>query len=457
MTTHRLLAALIALVLSLGAVAQDVSWLLVRSDAESGSKSGRTLATFGWEKLAKVYLKRSYRIVDADAADSIPAASRLVAGTPTNNAAVARLAQALGITFSERQVSYQGRTFPVDAGLALVRPDPDGGGTLALFCGATERAVFHCISVPVDLRRPGWVAMTFQKTVARGEIADPLRVAADELRLVRLDEDLFRIRSAWRHSSDEAALRVSRAFAGYQSIFDGAVRRGVDLFAYTRNQFATQGAMLDRVHERFTSVDLRAVIEELDDRVAGALGGRTGPRPIVHVVVTQPDATNAQVIGRDEVTGRMRMTLNLAAFDDVSALKLAVAHELVHTLQGSHDGTLLGRCIHEGVASYVSQQLLEGTSDHAALMWPREKLAAAKKRDAKILAAFRRLADSRDMRRIGDFYYAGSPLRSVPGAPDRSGYYVGWRAVASWHAANRDRPLKDLLRVPPAEFLAALD
>jgi hypothetical protein len=105
---------------------------------------------------------------------------------------------------------------------------------------------------------------------------------------------------------------------------------------------------------------------------------------------------------------------------------------------------------------YLSQRLCAGTADHSALMWTPEKLAAAHEHRGAILAEFRRLADSRDVRKIGAFIYGDRPLRAVSGAPDRCAYYVGWLAVARWHDQHPERPLADLLKVPPAEIFAAL-
>ncbi len=428
------------------------AWLLVRSEAKA-------LEAFGWERLAKVYLRKDYRIVRAADAAVHPKASRLVVGTPVDNALIKSLAKDLGIQYEGKRFRYDGQEFPDDAGLALVTDDPDGGGTLAVFTGATPKGAYNCVSVPVDLSRHGYVAMTFQKALRRGKVKSlkPLAVDADALRVVRLDLDLWRMRDGLQTSSlDEAALRVSRAFAGYKFVFERAVRPDIDLLAFTRRQFKEQASALEATRKRFAGADLEGLLEEADKKVVKALGGRRGPRPVVYTIVTKPGITNAQVIGKDPDTGRMRVTLNLAAFQSLEMLRLSAAHEFVHTLQRPHGGTLLGRSLHEGVAVYVSQQLQPGTKDHEALMWTKAKLAAANRRRGAILKAFRSLRDSRDIRKLGNFVYAGSPLRYVPGAPDRCGYYVGWLAVSAWCAKHRKRPLADLLKVDPAEIFAAL-
>jgi len=453
MSKHVLTAFSAAVLLAVAAPCQKPpAWLLVRSEADA-------LESFAWDRLAKAYLRKNYRIVRAADAAAHPKSSRLVVGTPADNALIKKLAKDLGIQYEGKHFRYGGQEFPDDAGLAIVTDDPDGGGTLAVFTGATPKGAYNCLSVPVDLSRHGYVAMTFRKALRRGGVKSikPLAIDGDTLRVVRLDLDLWRIRDSLETSSlDEAALRVSRAFAGYKFVYERAVRPDIDLLDFTRRQFKEQKSALDATRKRYAGVDLEGMLEEEDKLVAKALGGRRGPRPVVYVIVTRPGITNAQVIGTDPDTGRVRVTLNLAAFQSLELLRLSVAHEFVHTLQRSHRGSLLESALHEGVATYVSQELHPGTKDHDALMWSEAKLAAANKRREAILSAFRRLKSSRDMRKLGSFIYLGSPLRSVPGAPDRCGYYVGWLAVKAWRSKHPKRPLADLLKVDPAEIFAAL-
>ena len=459
-----MVAAVLSLAVAAAPSQDQPKWLLVRSGADPGGAGDRTLATFGWEKLARAYLKRDYRIVTADRASATAkasvAASRMVAGTPQNNALVKHLVEHYGITWRQGQLRYAGQAWPEDAGIALITDDPDGGGTLVLFAGKTEQAAFNCLSVPVDLGRNGVVVMTFQNALHRGAVRDgskpaPFGIAPDVLRVVRLDRELFRIRREFADSVDEAALRVSRAFAGYRVIFERCLQPKVDLFEYTRKQLEQHAGLLEATERRYAGVDLGALLDGVDRRVTAALGGREGPRPIVHVVVTGR-GTNAQVIGKDPLTGRVRMTLNLAMFGGVDELRLAATHEFVHTLQKGSGKTLLEQSIREGVASYVAQRLVKGTKDHEALMWTPAKLAAANKHKQAILAEFLGCRGSRDPRQNGRFLYAGTALRGVSGAPDRCGYWIGWRAVAAFCANNPDRPLGELLAVDAETVFAAL-
>jgi hypothetical protein len=442
------------ILLAVPTVSQKPSaWILVRSEAD-------TLESFPWERLAKVYLRKDYHIVRAADAAAHPKASRLVVGTPADNALIKKLAKDLGIEFEGKHFRYDGQEYPDDAGLAVVTDDPDGAGTLVVFTGATPKGAYNCLSVPVDLNRHGYVAMTLRHALRRGRVRSimPLAVDGDALRVVRLDLDLWRMRDSMAKSSlDEAALRVSRAFLGYKFLFEQAVSPDINLLDFTRAQFKEQAEALEATRKRFAEVDLEDLLEQADKRVVKALAARTGPRPVVYTIVTRPGITNAQVIGRDPDTGRMRMVLNLAAHESLARLRISAAHEFVHTLQGNTDGTLLARALHEGVAVYVAQQVQPGTKDHEALMWTEEKLAAANQRRKAILDAFRELKGSRDMREIGCFVYAGQPLRYVSGAPDRCGYYVGLLAVTAWRQKHKDRPLGDLLRVDPAEIFAALE
>jgi len=429
--------------------AQNPKWLLVRSDAP-------TLVSFSWDRLAKAYLGTDYLIVRAGDADKHPASSRLVVGTPEDNALVARLAKQLGVAYEGKRVRYKGRLYPGNAGLCIVTDDPDGKGTLCLMTGATPNGAFNCLSVRIDLGRPGFVAMTFRHPIQRGAVGRPFQVAGDRLLVIRLDHDLWRIRDALAGISiDEAALRASRALKGYEIVYERAFGGDFDLLEFTRRQLRKDAKRLDATRKRFEKLDLAHELDELDKKVTNALGPRKGPRPIVYTPVIGFPGTNAQTIDPDPFTGRPRITLNLAAFATAESLRLAATHELVHTLQTSHGGSLLARAVHEGVATYVSQQLI-GSADHEALMWTKDQLRSARNRQAAIIAAFDRMKDETDMRRIGDFLYGGRPLQAVRGAPDRSGYFVGWLAVAAWRNANPKRPLGDLLRVAPQAMFDAL-
>lgn len=438
-------------------------WLLVKSAAEPGARGARSLASFGWERLARSYFKRDYRVVTAAQANATAkataAANRLVAGTQANNPLVQELCAQLGVTWKDDKVHYGGGSWPDDAGIALITDDPDGGGMLVLFAGKTEAAAYNCLSVPVDLGRSGVVVMTFRNELYRGKVGGAatklLAVVPDAMRIVRLDRELFGIRRRYADSVDEAALRVSRAFAGYQTIFERCLSQGVDLFAFTRRQLVRDAKLLDATERRFAKVDIEGLLEDVDRQVTKALGKHPGPRPIVHVVVTGK-GTNAQVIGKDPKTGRVRMTLNLAMFESVAELRLAATHEFVHTLQRGGGDTLVDQAIREGVASYLSQRLVKGTKDHEALMWTEVKVAAATKRRKAILREFDRLRGSRDPRQIGKFLYAGTELRGVAGAPDRCGYWVGWLAVKAYCAKHPKKPLGDLLTADAAAIHAAL-
>lgn len=434
------------------------AWLLVRSEAAA-------LGSVSWQRLAKIYLKRSYRIVDAKSAMALTrtrknATSRLIVGTPTDNVLVGRLAPKFGIAFEDGRLRYRGKLYPKDSGIALVTEDPDGAGTLVLMAGANSQAAFNCISVPVDITKFGFVVMTFQKPLLRGSDTSnserPLTIDSDDMPVVRLDRLLWRARAEFPSSKDEAALHLSRMRAGYDTIYRRALGRDLAPLRFARRQLAQTG-MLDAVQARFAKVDLKKRLGSIERKVCKRLGGRRGPRPIVHIIVTQPNATNAQVIGADSATGRARVTLNLAAFRALPALELAAAHEFVHTLQTSRSSTLLDRAIREGVATYVSQLVYPKATDHEALMWSKAKLASAEQHKEKILAAFRAMKDETDEKKFGSFVYLNVPLRDVPGAPDRTAYFVAWLAVRAWRKKNASAPLSKLLTTPPAQIFGALE
>ena len=75
---------------------------------------------------------------------------------------------------------------------------------------------------------------------------------------------------------------------------------------------------------------------------------------------------------------------------------------------------------------------------------------------AAIIRAFAKQRYVTDSAQLQQFLALHKPLQAVPGAPDRTGYYVALLAIRAWVRQHPQRPLQDLFTVSPAEFWQAL-
>lgn len=441
---HRAALALLTLALAgltPGLGAQD--WLLVHGPGEG-------VGSLSWQRIGEVYLKgHGWVAVPAARADQSPATSRLVVATPDQ---LPGLAAALDLGLTDDGLDLAGLAVPADAGLVLVRPDPDGAGTLAWFTGADDRALFEGFRAPVDLGRQA-------TTVVRdGQRLSPAALVGfgDQLVVERLDRAQARALAAAGPLSDRA-LSAARALLGHDFVLQAAVDPAVDPFAWHLELFSSRHQELEAAVARFAAVDLEALVADCLARVDNALHTGDQRDPAVFVLLGAADGTNARTFGGDPVSGRRAVLINLTALADVTALETALIHELVHTRQGTGGGRLADRAVQEGVAALVSQRLVEGVDDARALMWSEAALTAARTRHGALVQALREQADLRDTSLLAPWLTLGRPLARVAGAPDRCAYYLGHAAARAWLAADAGRGLADLLVAPADEVLAALE
>lgn len=452
---------LLTLLATLAAPADE--WILVRG-------SGDGVGSLDWDRIGEAYLGRqTWRAVDASAADSEAATSRLMAGAPADHPALAALLPVLGIqidadaegvapaadpdTAPVLALIHAERRIPAGTGLVIVTADPDGQGALVLFTGVDEASAFQGFTTSIDLSRPG---VTYVREGRQVPPSTLMRFPAGRLEVVPLDI-LWWTAGAWdeQRSINDRALAVSRALEGYRFVYEAATIPGIDLLAFAADLLASfpadvdAGIALGGHHDLIVEARVReALLGEL-------LGPRRGPAPVVYSLIGHPGGTNAKTFGADPITGRPALLLNLCAFADPAALDLALVHELVHTRQSGPAQRLVERAVHEGVAALISARI-EGAGDAAALMWSEESLALARARHVEIVAAVKALADSTDAALHAPWMTLGLRPQEPAGLPDRAAYYAGFLAARAWLGADAARTPAALLAASPDEVLAAL-
>jgi|GEM_PF-5433156 len=202
--------------------------------------------------------------------------------------------------------------------------------------------------------------------------------------------------------------------------------------------------------------DLEKEIRTAYVRVAKKLGKTHPKAPIYKVAYGYQEYTNAAMIGVDRESGRHVVLLNRSALEEKKGWESALLHESVHTFQGEMGTTLTERAIYEGVATYITKLIEPKLVDHQVLLWTAEKWKAAEARREKIIAAFAKAKDETEPKVTVPFLFLHEKLTSVDGAPDRTGYYVGYLACKAWHERNANRTAADLLAAKPDEILHAL-
>ena len=427
-------------------------WDLVRGRADK-------VGSFSYERIAEVYLSETdWKIVRGDEENSSPAPNRMVIGTVADNPVVQTVAQSVGIRYDGGSFHFQGERFGAGVGLAIVTADPDGEGTLLLITGSDPDGVFAGFSIPVDRDQlNSYVLARYQREIRRGTLG--LSFDLKDIHVVRLDRDFHYLRSTLEPgaSRGEVALRLAQGLGGYLPVYQAAVGPQVDLVSYMNLLLSRYAKSTEVTLEKFRQRDVKRDIVKLHRLCVEKLGPAQEAAPVYYTFVGSPDGTNARTFDRDPLTGRVRVLLNLAAFQDEQSFETAIVHETIHTLQ-SHDGKrLVDRAMREGVAMYLSAALLPGVADHKALMWSEEQFQAAEKYRKGILKAFRQAADSTDPNVHEQFLTLGGRIEKFPEAPSRSGYYVAWLAVKAWRAAHPKAPLGDVLSLPSDAAVISLD
>lgn len=441
--------------LTAGAAAQrSPQWLFVPTN--NGNYAGVSM-----QKMASIYLKRTtwaHREPDKSFVEADT--SRFVIGTPTDNVAAKKLCEQLGIQVDDQKLRYSDRDIPSGQCLMLHTDDPDGKGKVVLFTAVDAASIYCGFTVPFDMARAGFTIARRNQVVHKGTARSGKLQAFDMDRVivVRLDRMFDQlVASQPGESAADVALHVARGLAGYDFVLKSAVGNAADGRTIYGNLLGKDQAALADIRKRYQNVDLTATVRRIYRQCHGALAaGQKTTAPIIYVLYGMPGGgSNAMNFGKDEVSGRTRVLLNLSMLKSKQDFEVAAAHELTHTFQ-SFRPRLVDRTIMEGTATLISQLLVEGTSDAAALMWSEPQLQAAHERRAGMIAQVRKHAQAVDQRTLGAFLRADRTLPNVPGAPGRSAYYVGWLAAKAWRKQHPKASLADLLAAKPDDVLAAL-
>lgn len=273
-------------------------------------------------------------------------------------------------------------------------------------------------------------------------------------RVTRLDKDLLFVLNSEPFSDlDEAALRLARSMAGYSFVYE---MLGVtDLFEFSK-RLIKDSEYFEQSVRRFECHDLTQDIKDVYSRCSRFLGMERPLAPSYFVAFGERDKTNARYFGVSPKTGRPRVALNLAAIETSREWEIAILHESVHTFQDRAAQDLLSLCMLEGVAIWVTQQIEKSVTDYEALMWSRDQLDAARIRVDAIIEEFDRVKHSRERSDLVRFVAANVSLSEVPGAPSRTGYYLGWLAIRTWFEQSGARHPSEALNATAEEIWQAL-
>jgi hypothetical protein len=270
--------------------------------------------------------------------------------------------------------------------------------------------------------------------------------------LLRLDLDFFALTAdLTAHSPDEVALVLSRRFEGERAYFQAALGNPVDLFAFHRDLLHTKQSELAEAEALSKKLRHHAMVSEFEYRLSDLIGLREGHSPAIAFLVGDPKGTNARTFGPDPVTGRNRILLNVAAHTDLTALRISLSHELVHTRQTHFGPGLLDKAATEGIAAFLSGQMVPNQTDAQLLMWSADKLKAATDRQDAILKAFHATTQDRGADPT-EWLTLHRPLQAVPGAPDRCAYWLGFLAARKWYAEHPDQGAKGLMELSATEL-----
>ncbi len=273
-------------------------------------------------------------------------------------------------------------------------------------------------------------------------------------RVTRLDQDLqFVMNSEPFDDLDEAALRLARSMTGYSFVYE---MLGVtDLLEFSK-QLLRENEYLEAAIRRFASRDLTQDISDAYSRCSRFLCVERPLPPSYFVAFGARGKTNARCFGLSPQTGRPRVALNLMELATVREWQVAILHESVHTFQETTAEDLLSLCMLEGVAIWVTQQIDETVTDREALMWTEDQINAARDHVAEITEAFDKVKNSDNKADFAKFVAADVSLPEVPGAPSRTGYYLGWLAIRTWFEQSTDRHPSEALNTSAEEIWQSL-
>lgn len=280
-------------------------------------------------------------------------------------------------------------------------------------------------------------------------------------KVLRLDQDFDQVlRLASTPPTPDDIAQLAQVIAKNQPIYARLGHNAPELYA--KIAFSNHEIAQDNTKARafFSSRDLTQEASTLRQKAIDTLDLQPRYPTTYYLAYGYQRGTNAQTqSGATTADGRTHVYLNLVALARQQHWEAAVLHETIHTMQKlvlPAEATLLTRSILEGVPTYLAQVLHGNLRDEDAMFWSPDQWQAAEKHRRAIIQAFAQRRDETDPKQLTSFLQLHAPLETVPGAPDRTGYYVGFLAVKAWVRQNPGRPLQDLPSVAPEDFWQAL-
>lgn len=200
-------------------------------------------------------------------------------------------------------------------------------------------------------------------------------------------------------------------------------------------------------------VDVTALIMQTTDRAA-ELANRP-PACTNWYLVYGPGWTN---LGGGPM-GMLVDFFGLPKGDEANDLRIYMPHEIGHLIFARAHGsdpdtaTLLHRIIEEGFVSYFAVQYAAGSLSAAqSLGYTEEEWAWAKQHEEDLWALAVPQLRSREREVIEPFRSARE--RIMPGAPEKIGYFLGYRLVEEYVARHGAESWRDIFDLPLASVLS---
>jgi len=360
----------------------------------------------------------------------------------------------------------------LEPGLGLVvAAKRQAGARYCIFTGVDDDAVLQCMTTPVKVSmdrafviRSGQILSSWpDSSVVRGGPAArrpavhlPGVVALQQL----VDEDEVVSEPL---SRAEAVDRAARAQMGYGTEWAllGAAGNGGPNWMHDRlaKIARDQTAALLASAAWLSDMDLHREIDARWHQVVHQLGPSRQVAPAVFVLLDSAQGTNARTSGIDPRSQRPRVVLNLACFPDLRSFRIALVHEFIHVLQIDEAGNLAkDPMLVEGVASFLTRELMPQISHADALMWTDAQYELALQHEVAAAQGYRALAEANSPELASWFVLGAQPLGSKGGQklPDRMGYFLGYRAAHNWYQLRDSVPPSALLKLKTGELNAYL-
>lgn len=280
-----------------------------------------------------------------------------------------------------------------------------------------------------------------------------LRLAGGDLRVVNLHriQDAVLRDSAGQPADSTVARLVREVYAPYTTFWNGYLG---DEAAF-REWAADLLRPAHPIHARMAPL-LAADLDRRFMEGVAWIDSATGRRPAgTWYIVFGPGWTDMGGLGDIGMVADFTRMM-----PDSMAIAALLPHELTHQVQGASAahagdpdaGTVLGRVVGEGFASYVAWVYAGGDRTPAqALGYTDDEWEWALAHEAALFAAVRPILASRE-RTDGDRVAARSE-QLIEGAPGAAGYFLGFRIVQAYVASRGADAWKEIYDLPAAVVL----